>query len=140
MILVSACLLGEKCKYNGSDNKNEVVLRFLEGKDFMPVCPESRGGLATPRLPAEIVKDKVVQKDGTDVTAFFEAGANVVADIAQKHNVTLAIFKANSPSCGAGNVYDGTFSGTLVSGNGIAAQKLIKMGITVKTEKQLENE
>lgn len=140
MILVSACLLGEKCKYNGSDNKNEVVLRFLEGKKYIPICPETMGGLTAPRLPAEIVKDKVIQKDGTDVTAFFEKGANLVTELAEKHNVTLAILKANSPSCGVGNVYDGSFTSTLISGNGITAQKLIKMGIAVKTEKQLENE
>ena len=140
MILVSACLLGEKCKYNGSDNKNEAVLRFLEGKNYIPICPETMGGLTAPRLPAEIVKDKVIQKDGTDVTAFFERGANLVAELALKHKATLAILKANSPSCGVGNVYDGSFTGTLVAGNGMAAQKLIEMGITVKTEKQLENE
>ena len=140
MILVSACLLGEKCKYNGSDNKNEAVLRFLKGKNYIPICPETMGGLTAPRLPAEIVKDKVIQKDGTDVTAFFEKGANLVAELAKKHNATLAIFKANSPSCGVGNVYDGSFTGTLIAGNGMAAQKLIEMGITVKTEKQLENE
>ena len=140
MILVSACLLGEKCKYNGSDNKNEAVLRFLKDKTYISVCPETMGGLTAPRLPAEIVNDKVVQKDGTDVTAFFEAGAKRVAEIAREHKVTLAILKANSPSCGVGNVYDGHFSGTLIEGNGIAARKLIELGITVKTEKDLENE
>ena len=140
MILVSACLLGEKCKYNGFDNKNEAVVQFLNGKTYMAVCPERMGGLPTPRLPSEIVNKKVIQKDGTDVTAFFEAGAKQVENIVKKHNVKLAILKANSPSCGAGSIYDGTFSGTLISGNGVTAEKLLKMGIDVKTEKDLEKE
>ncbi|MBQ2966791.1 MAG: DUF523 domain-containing protein [Clostridia bacterium] len=140
MILVSACLLGEKCKYNGSDNKNDAVIQFLKGKRYVAVCPEMMGGLPAPRLPSEIVDKKVIQKDGTDVTAFFEAGAKQVADMAEKYNVKLAILKANSPSCGAGSIYDGTFSGTLIAGNGITAEKLLKMGIAVKTEKELEKE
>ncbi|MBR3942525.1 MAG: DUF523 domain-containing protein [Clostridia bacterium] len=137
-IVVSACLIGENCKYNGSNNKNEKVLRFLEGKDWVAVCPEVLGGLSTPRNPSEIAGDKVIQKDGTDVTAFFEAGAKKACEIAKKHGAELAVLKANSPSCGCGFIYDGTFSGTRTVGNGITTQKLLDLGIAVKTENDLK--
>ncbi len=137
-ILVSACLTGENCKYNGSNNQNEKVLQFLEGKDWIAVCPEVLGGLPTPRTPSEIAGNKVVQKDGTDVTAFFEAGAKAVCEIAKTQKADLAILKANSPSCGCGRVYDGTFSGTLKNGNGITTQMLLELGIAVKTEIDLK--
>lgn len=137
-ILVSACLLGENCKYNGLNNKNEDVLRFLEDKEWVSVCPEVLGGLSTPRNPSEIAGEKVVQKDGTDVTAFFEKGAKKTCEIAEKFGAKLAILKAKSPSCGCGSVYDGTFTGKLISENGITAQKLLEMGIAVKNEFDLK--
>ena len=138
MILVSACLLGENCKYNGGNNKNEAVLRFLEGKEYIAICPETFGGLKCPRLPAEIVGEKVILKDGTDVTEAFLIGADITVEMAKKCGATEAILKESSPSCGCNMIYDGTHSGKKISGMGIAAKKLFEMGISVKSEKELE--
>lgn len=138
MILVSACLLGQNCKYNGGNNRNADVLAFLEGKEYLPICPESAGGLVSPRAPAEIRPDgRVADKAGRDVTAYFQSGAQKTLEIAKKHQPALVICKANSPSCGCGRVYDGTFSGKTVPGNGIAAQMLLDAGFHVCTEDQL---
>ena len=138
MILVSSCLLGENCKYNGGNNKNESVIKYLEGKEYIAVCPETFAGLKSPRLPAEIVGEKVLLKDGTDVTCEFLAGAEITAQIAEKYGATEAILKESSPSCGCNMIYDGTHSGKKISGMGITAKILSDMGISVKSEKDLE--
>ena len=138
MILVSACLLGENCKYDGGNNKNQAVLKYLEGKEYVAVCPETFGGLEAPRLPAEIIGTKVFLKDGTDVTEEFYKGAVKTAEIAEKHSATEAILKESSPSCGCNTIYDGTYSGNKITGMGIAAKKLFDMGISVKSEKDIE--
>lgn len=140
MILVSACLLGKNCKYNGGNNKNEAVLRYLEGKEYMEICPETFGGLPIPRLPAEIKGKNVLLKDGTDVTYEFLRGAEKTLEIAGNCGATEAILKESSPSCGCNTVYDGTHSGTKIPGMGITAELLLKMGISVKSEKDLEKE
>lgn len=141
MILVSACLLGRRCKYDGGHNCSDAVLAYLEGKDYLPICPETMGGLTAPRPPAEIQPDgSVIDRDGRDVTAQFQAGAQAVLELAQTHAPDLVICKANSPSCGCGQVYDGSFTGRRVPGNGIAAQTLLDAGYSVCTEAELPTE
>ena len=140
MIIVSACLLGENCKYSGGNNYNEDVIRYLEGKTYLPICPEIAGGLLTPRPPAEIQSGRVVDKEGTDVTAAFLKGAEITLSLAQKHAASLCILKANSPSCGCGRIYDGAFSGKGIPGNGKTASLLLKNGFQVITEEDLKRD
>ena len=137
MYLVSACLAGLKCRYDGKGYENEVITRLINEGKAVPVCPEQLGGLTTPRVPCEIIDDrqgKVVNKDGVDRTEEFKAGAEKTLAIAKALGVDKAILKSKSPSCGCGRIYDGTFTGTLVEGNGLAAELLIKHGIQVFTE------
>lgn len=133
-ILISACLLGTDCKYNGGNNFDKNVSHLADKHTVIPVCPEQLGGLLTPRPPAEIKCGRVINKTGVDVTNEFVLGAKKVLDIAKKYDCTIAVLKANSPSCGCGKIYDGSFSGTLVSGNGICAKMLIDNNIKVLTE------
>ena len=144
MYIVSACLIGEKCKYNGGDNFSESVIAFLKDKKYVMICPEVLGGLSVPRHPAEIFGDAVIDVEGSDVTSYFVRGtllslARAVA-AAEKENADIegAVLKANSPSCGSGSIYDGTFSGNLISGDGIFAGQLKKKNIKVMTEKDIE--
>lgn len=146
MKLISACLLGLNCKYNGENNLNEKVLQL--GNDLIPVCPEQLGGLATPRPPCEIIGGdghdvlrgtaKVVTQDGNDVTAFFVAGAEMCSRIAEITKAKEAVLKCNSPSCGAGTISDGTFSNRKRNGDGVTAALLKQKGIKVITEVDLE--
>lgn len=137
--LISACLLGVNCKYSGGNNRlSDAKLEGLKEKyELIPVCPESYGGLSCPRLPAERAGDRVLSKDGSDVTRQFERGAEATLTIAETLNAELAILKENSPSCGSGKIYDGTFSGRLVDGDGLAAQLLKAYGIRVLGESRL---
>lgn len=137
-ILVSACLLGENCKYSGGNNRNEAVLRFTAGHEVIPVCPETLGGLPIPRPSAEIVNGTVRTADGTSVDEAFRLGAERALDIAKENGVELAILQPRSPSCGRDTVYDGTFSKTLRSGNGVFCALLLKNGITVIMPDELE--
>lgn len=138
MIFVSKCLLGENCKYNGGNNKNEKVLAYLKSKPFVAFCPECAGGLPIPRVPSEIGRDgRVYAKDGTDVTEAFLKGAHLAVEYAKKHKATEAILKKNSPSCGAGQIYDGSFTGKKIKGDGIAAGLLRELGLTLRTEDDL---
>lgn len=133
-ILVSACLLGADCKYNGKNNRNENVLRLMEKHTLIPVCPEQLGGLATPREPSEKSGERVISKSGADVTENYKKGADEVLKIARLYGCKRAVLKAKSPSCGSGKVYDGTFSGTLIDGDGVTAQLLKQNGIEVQNE------
>lgn len=133
-ILVSACLLGTNCKYNGKNNYSEELVEYLKDKAVIPICPEIYGGLPTPRIPSEIVGDRVMNKEGLDVTENFKRGAEETLALAKKFNVHKAILKAKSPSCGFGKIYDGTFSDQLISGNGITAELLQQNGIEILTE------
>lgn len=141
MILVSACLAGVNCKYDGGNNLNEKILELVKKGEAILVCPEQLGGLTTPRTPSEISiiegNKKVINKDGEDVTINFVRGAEEVLRIAKSLNITKAILKSKSPSCGCGLVYDGTFTGTKIPGNGITAQLLIDNGIEVITENDI---
>ena len=140
MIFVSACLLGENCKYSGGNNRNETVISFLNDKEYLAVCPERAGGLPAPRPPAEIRDGRVIDKEGKDVTAEFLLGAEKTLALAKKHRPELCILKANSPSCGCGEIYDGTFSGRKISGNGKTVDLLLKNGFSVITEKQIKKD
>jgi len=138
-ILVSRCLLGEPCRYDGK-SKPVPQVRALEkqGHTLIPVCPEVLGGLPTPRPPAELQPDgRVVNRAGEDVTAAYRSGAEQVLTLARVHNCELAVLKAKSPSCGNLQRYDGTFTGTLIPGQGVAAALLTKQGIRVLDEEHL---
>ncbi len=136
-ILVSACLLGMNCKYNGGNNEKKEVLSLLEEHELIPVCPEILGGLPTPRVPAENKGKQVVTKDGRDVTFQFQKGALETLKIAQLYQCHCAILKEKSPSCGSGEIYDGTFQGILMQGDGVTARLLKEHGIYVVGEKHL---
>lgn len=130
-LLVSACLLGENCKYSGGNNYDPAVAALAARYELIPVCPEQLGGLPTPRAPSERVGDRVLTRDGTDVTDAFRLGAEKTLEIARINGVRRAVFRERSPSCGCGAVYDGTFSGTLVPGDGVAAALLRASGVEV---------
>ena len=136
-ILVSACLLGVDCKYSGGNNLNEKVLDYIKDYEVIPVCPEIMGGLSTPRPPSERIGDKVLNNQGIDVTNEYTKGANETLKLAKLFNVKKALLKAKSPSCGKGKIYDGTFNGVLIEGNGVTVELLKKNGIEVITEQDL---
>ena len=137
MILVSACLAGLHCRYDGGAKTNETVTRLVAEGKALPVCPEQAGGLTTPRLPCEIVNGRVMRKDGADVTAEFEKGARECLALANLAGVKEAILKSKSPSCGVDMIYDGSFSGRLVPGDGVFAAMCRKQGINLLTEEDL---
>lgn len=130
-ILVSACLLGKNCKYNGGNNLNQGVLDFIEGHEVIGVCPEQLGGLSTPRLPAEIVDGVVTNKEGVSVDNEFRKGAQGALAAALENKVDLAILQSRSPSCGVKEIYDGSFSGKKIKGQGVFAKLLSAHGIKV---------
>lgn len=137
-ILVSACFLKEGFKYSGGSNINEKIIKLQEKYEFILICPEVFGGLPTPRYPSEIVNDKVINNQGEDVTNAFIKGANDALELAVKNGCKKAILKAKSPSCGKGVIYDGTFSGNLTQGYGIACRLLLENGIEVYTEEEID--
>lgn len=147
MILVSACLLGVKVKYNGESNFNELLHKYEPYGHFLPCCPEVMGGLSVPRLPAEIKggtgaevsegKAAVVNCDGENISAMFLSGARKALSLARENKVSAAILKENSPSCGSHSIYDGSFSKTKITGQGVTAALLRRNGIKVYSEKEL---
>ena len=130
-ILISACLIGTNCKYNGGNNRNEKVMQFLEGHEVIPICPEVMGGLPTPRVPAEIVGGTVVNREGRSVDQEYRCGAELALEIAVREQPDLIILQSRSPSCGVKQRYDGTFSGTLIPGLGVTAEVLVQHGFRV---------
>ena len=136
-VIVSACLAGINCRYDGKNNKNEKVLKFMEKNKCILVCPEQLGGLPTPRTPAEIIKDKVIDKNGKDVTQNFLTGAKEALKIAKLYKAQKALLKAKSPSCGSKEVYDGTHSGKLIKGKGITAELFENNEIEVINENDI---
>ncbi len=128
-ILVSACLLGENCKYNGGNNRNERVLRYVQGHEVIPVCPEVLGGLPCPRKPVEWVGDRVLTQDGDDCTENFRIGVQRALEVISDQQVDLAILQSRSPTCGVKQIYDGTFSGVRIDGKGALAKALVARGI-----------
>ena len=135
-ILVSACLLGVDCKYNGGNNLIDYLIEKLKGKEVIPFCSEIVGGLTTPRNPSEIDGEKVFTNSGVDVTQQFERGAFETLKLCRRLNIQKAILKSRSPSCGVGEIYDGTFSGVLTSGDGITAKMLKENGIEVISDEE----
>ena len=132
-IMVSACLLGENCKYNGGNNRDEKVIAYLKDKEVVAVCPEKLLGI--PRIPMEIVNGKLINKDGVEVDGAVRQTISEIMDTLRTEPVDMAILKSRSPTCGVRQVYDGTFSGTLIDGAGVLTQALQKAGIpTVDAE------
>lgn len=143
MYLVSSCLAGVNCRYDGKNSENKIIVELVKQGKAIPVCPEQLGGLQTPRICCEIVmcnddNKKVMSKDGQEFTKEFTKGAENILAIAKVIGIKKAILKSKSPSCGCGHVYDGTFSGKIIEGNGLAADLLIENGIEVYTENDLE--
>lgn len=136
-ILVSACLLGVQCRYDGTGVLSEEIKHLMEEHTLIPVCPEIIGGLATPRDPAERIGDRVMTKNGADVTKNYKKGAMETLKLAQLYQCKCAILKERSPSCGCGRIYDGTFSRNLIDGNGMTAELLLENGIEVKGESKI---
>ena len=137
-ILVSACLLGVNCRYDGGSNECPALEVLQQRYHLIPVCAEQFGGLPTPRIPAERRGDAVLTRDGRDVTAEFTAGAQEVLRLAERFDCSIAILKAKSPSCGRGRIYDGSFTRTLTDGDGVCAELLQRHGIRVYTEQELD--
>lgn len=136
-ILVSACLLGVDCKYNQDHNDCPRVHKLMKEHDLIPVCPEILGGLSTPRCPAEICGDKVITKNGQDVTAQYKKGAEETLKLAKLYNCKYAVLKERSPSCGCGLIYDGTFTKVLRKGDGVTAKLLKEHGVKVTGESEI---
>lgn len=128
--------MGAYCRYDGNTNYKEELKTLQNKYEFVYICPECDGGLSIPRAPSERKNDIIVNKNGVDNTEFFLKGAINALEVAKKNNITKAILKSKSPSCGKGKIYDGTFSGTLIDGNGITAELLMKNGIKVYTEEE----
>lgn len=137
-ILVSACLLGENCKYSGGNNRCEEVIALSKYFDLIPICPECFGGLPIPRVPSEIKDGRVYSKNGEDLTDAFNDGAEKALYIAMERNCPAGVLKERSPSCGYGTIYDGTFTGSLCSGNGVTAELLSQNGIAIFGESQTQ--
>ena len=136
--LVSACLLGCPCRYDGAVKADPRVLSLMERHTLIPVCPEQLGGLPTPRLPSERREGGVFDRGGMDVTVQYRQGAEEVLRLARLYGCTHAVLKERSPSCGSGQIYDGSFSHVLVPGSGVAAELLAQNGITVLGESQAD--
>ena len=133
-IIVSACLLGDNCKYNGGNNLKQNIIDDLKDYTIIKICPEVFGGLLIPRIPAEIKGEKVINKEGIDVTTNYMKGAKIALELALKHNAKIAILKQKSPSCGVGKIYDGTFNGIIVDGFGMTSRLFKEYNIELYTE------
>ena len=132
-VLVSACLLGENCKYNGGNNCSPAILDFLKDKQIIPICPEILAGMPAPRPPVEVSGSRVLRKNGEDVTDAYCSGVCKAMQIAAQQPIDLVILKSRSPTCGVGQRYDGTFTGTLVNQSGLFAEALQQAGYSVKS-------
>ena len=128
-IAVSACLLGHDCKYNGGNNRSQKVLDYIKGHEVIPVCPEVAGGLPVPRVPVELKDGRAINRNGEDVTDFFRRGVELTMEKLADQNIDLVILQHRSPSCGCKQIYDGSFTKTLINGKGMFAQALSDAGI-----------
>jgi uncharacterized protein YbbK (DUF523 family) len=137
-IIVSACLLGENCKYNGGNNYDPRVLALCEGREVIPVCPEVLAGLGVPRIPIEIKDGIVIRRDGVVVDEAIRIAVAQILEQIKNEDIQCAVLKARSPTCGVRQVYDGTFSGQLVDGAGVLAQALKDAGYIVLDNEELE--
>ncbi|MDD4321313.1 MAG: DUF523 domain-containing protein [Acidaminococcaceae bacterium] len=137
-ILVSACLLNLNCRYNGQGQTMPTTSQLLKKYNLVPICPEIYGGLSTPRESSEIKNGRVISQSGKDLTEYFERGAQEILKLAKLYNCKYAILKERSPSCGYKTIYDGTFSGTVINGNGILADLLAKNGLNILNENETD--
>ena len=137
-LLISACLLGSSCRYDGKSKPAAKIDALREKYELVPVCPEQLGGLPTPRTPSERLGECVVMADGTDVTAEYQKGARAALALYRREGCIAAVLKERSPSCGSGEIYDGTFSHTVISGDGVTADLLKQNGIKVYGETELD--
>ena len=137
-ILVSACLLGVPCRYDGKSKPNDRVMALGGKYELVPICPEVDGGLPIPRTSSERVGNRVLMRDGVDVTENYRRGALIALEQSKLNSVEFAILKARSPSCGKGKIYDGSFSGKLIDGDGVTAELLTQAGVKVITEEELD--
>jgi len=137
MKIVSACLAGINCKYNGGSSANQKVMKLVKEGKAIPLCPEQLAGFPTPREKREKKDSRVITESGEDVTALMEKGARETLAVAKIFDVREAILKARSPSCGKDEVYDGSFSGKIVHGDGITASMLMRNGVKVLTEEEI---
>ena len=137
-ILISACLVGDKTRYDGKSNYHPLVKQLLEKYELVPFCSEVEGGLSIPRKPSEIVKDKVINKDGKDVTRNYVSGAQKALNICKYLDIKIAILKDGSPACGVHEIHDGNFKGRKIKGMGVTASLLSKSGIKVISEDEIE--
>ena len=137
-VLISACLIGVNCRYNGDGKMIKEAEELKNKYHLIPVCPEILGGMTTPREPAEKKDGKVINRIGEDVTEYFDRGANEVLQLAKFFDCKYAILKERSPSCGRGTIYDGTFSKVTIEGNGVLTELLEKNGIVVLGESQID--
>ena len=137
-ILVSQCLLGIDCRYDGGNNDCPALVRLMDRYELIPVCPEILGGMTTPRLPSERLDGRVVNSRGEDVTADFERGAEQAVRLARLYGAKYAVLKQSSPSCGTRTVYDGSFSGKKIPGMGLTAEMLEREGIRLFDEKSVD--
>ena len=137
-ILISACLFGLPCRYDGKSVTSDAPQKLSEKYNLIPVCPEIYGGLPTPRPPSERVGEKTLMRDGTDVTENYKRGAECALMLCKKYGCEIAVLKERSPSCGVGKIYDGSFSGTLKDGDGVTAEYLKKHGITVIGDEHID--
>ncbi len=134
--IVSACLCGEKCRYDGKTSVSQKIKTLVDEKKAIMICPEVEGGLPTPRLPCEIKDNAVINTENQDKTENFLEGAQKVLQIAQKYNIKKAILKEKSPSCGSSCIYDGTFTRTIIEGEGLTTKLLRKNGIEVISDEE----
>lgn len=139
-VLISSCLLGENVRYDGDNNlisQNKFIQKLQKLNLIVPICPEVEGGLPTPRVPVEIQNKRAINKEGEDKTDEFNQGANKALEIALQNGIEMAIMKSKSPSCGVGQIYDGTFSKKLINGDGISVVLLKESGIKIFTEEEI---
>jgi len=136
-VLVSACILGRNCKYNGGNNLNERVIEFLKGKEIIEICPELLAGMSIPRASAEIVNGCVTEINGKNVHKEYSRAVELALEIIKNENIDLAILQSRSPTCGVKNIYDGSFKGTLICGTGLFARALIDRGIKVLDSEEI---
>ena len=137
-ILISACLVGDKVRYDGKSQYNPLIKDLLQKYDLVPYCPEVEGGLLTPRVPSEIKKDKVINKEGKDVSKEFKKGADLALAICKYLDIKIAVLKDESPSCGSTLIHNGNFDGSLIKGKGITTRLLEHNGIKVYSDKDIE--
>lgn len=139
-ILISACLYGHAVRYDGKAKRlsDDIFEKWQKEGRLIPVCPEVAGGLPVPRAPSEITRNKVINSDGIDVTAEYTKGAEYALELADEHEIAFAVMKEGSPACGSSRIYDGSFTGTKIPGEGMAVRLLRQSGYEVFNELQLE--